>query len=58
MKATRILFFAVLLTAFALPALAQKVDIFGYYTPVHATDDFNDISEIHLGRQIWRTAKA
>jgi hypothetical protein len=49
MKRTRLLFFAVIFTAFAVPALAQKkVDIFGYYTPVSATDEFNDISEIHL----------
>ncbi|HEY0428313.1 MAG TPA: hypothetical protein VGC76_11065 [Pyrinomonadaceae bacterium] len=50
MKKFRILFFAIFLCAFALPALAQdKVDIFGYYSIVKPTKDFADISEIHLG---------
>jgi hypothetical protein len=49
MKKTNILFFVLISFAFALPAFSQnKVDVFGYYTIVSATDDFIDISEIHL----------
>jgi hypothetical protein len=45
----KLVFLAVLLCAFALPAAAQhKVDIFGYYTPVTATGDFKNIAQIHL----------
>ena len=49
MRKINILFFVVLTCAFALSASAQhKVDIFGYYTIVSATDAFNDIGRIHL----------
>jgi hypothetical protein len=49
MKIQILLFVALVSLAFVLPAAAQKkVDVFGYYTIVSATDDFFDISEIHL----------
>jgi hypothetical protein len=49
MKKTNLLVIVLFVFAFALPAFSQrKVDIFGYYTIVSATDDFVDISEIHL----------
>ena len=37
-----------IIAAFALPAFAQKLDTFGYYTIKRPTKDFADISEIHL----------
>src|SRR5437763_1801585 len=49
MKKIQILFFVVLIGGFAVTASAQaKVDIFGYYTPVSATDAFSNIAQIHL----------
>ena len=58
MKKLNILFLVVLTCAFALPAVAQrKVDVFGYYTIVSASKDFENISELHLAGNYGETQK-
>lgn len=46
-----------LLGFLALPGLAQKSDIFGYYTIENAPKAFADISEIHLAGEYGKQQK-
>lgn len=48
MKALKILILVLAVCAFAVPAAAQHLDTFGYYTIVRPPKAFADISEIHL----------